>query len=510
LSGGTITGDITEKVTDIDLSATYNGWSSSSGGSKYSGLRINDKNNRSYAKFLAQAHSNGNSGFWICANNGYSNDIGIGLVINKSGVASWTVSEPAKFRTAIGAGTGNGTVTSVALSMPSGFTVSGSPITGSGTLTVGMDSTHSIPLTSDVQKGVSAYNSLSDYLPVDGTAQMAEKIKYGYGAARNSNSKKYKLVAQYTVTLDSTGDRDVSGLFAVSNCRYYSTVGLLYVRANASSGSSTVNTSTTGLYWISRSPNLNTNRVILTTRVDSNKHLQVRLYLYTESTWEHARFTLLDEGTWDDKRNMWTMYGAKEDGTYCSSSIPNNETQFVSKDDTAYINGTKEVLTLSSSSEYNAIRYLFGNCKWSVGVNASNTFYWYCDELNNLAMEVSKAGALKYRSASSYSDIRMKNVGENVNVALEDVARAPLFKYTWKDVHDNRLYVGTSAQYWRDKLSEVVSVGSDGMYSFDYATTALACAISTARTVLSHDEEIAKLKARIGELENEIELLKAA
>lgn len=40
------------------------------------------------------------------------------------------------FRTAIGAGTGNGTVTSVALTMPSGFTVSNSPVTGAGTLTV--------------------------------------------------------------------------------------------------------------------------------------------------------------------------------------------------------------------------------------------------------------------------------------------------------------------------------------------------------------------------------------
>lgn len=39
------------------------------------------------------------------------------------------------FRTAIGAGTGNGSVTSVALSLPSIFTVSGSPVTGSGTLT---------------------------------------------------------------------------------------------------------------------------------------------------------------------------------------------------------------------------------------------------------------------------------------------------------------------------------------------------------------------------------------
>lgn len=40
------------------------------------------------------------------------------------------------FRTAIGAGTGSGTVTSVGLSVPTGFSVSGSPVTTSGTITL--------------------------------------------------------------------------------------------------------------------------------------------------------------------------------------------------------------------------------------------------------------------------------------------------------------------------------------------------------------------------------------
>lgn len=43
--------------------------------------------------------------------------------------------DAATFRTAIGAGTGAGTVTSVGLALPAFITVSGSPVTGSGTLT---------------------------------------------------------------------------------------------------------------------------------------------------------------------------------------------------------------------------------------------------------------------------------------------------------------------------------------------------------------------------------------
>jgi hypothetical protein len=53
------------------------------------------------------------------------------------------------FRTAIGAGTSSttGTVTSVALSVPTGLSVSGSPITSSGTLAVTLTAGYSIPTT---------------------------------------------------------------------------------------------------------------------------------------------------------------------------------------------------------------------------------------------------------------------------------------------------------------------------------------------------------------------------
>lgn len=44
------------------------------------------------------------------------------------------IADPTTFRANIGAGTGNGTVTSVAATVPSGFSVGGSPVTSSGTL----------------------------------------------------------------------------------------------------------------------------------------------------------------------------------------------------------------------------------------------------------------------------------------------------------------------------------------------------------------------------------------
>lgn len=53
---------------------------------------------------------------------------------------------------------GSGSVTSVALTVPTGFNINGSPITNSGTLSISFASGYSLPLITDVNKGVTAYN----------------------------------------------------------------------------------------------------------------------------------------------------------------------------------------------------------------------------------------------------------------------------------------------------------------------------------------------------------------
>jgi hypothetical protein len=64
------------------------------------------------------------------------------------------------FRTAIGAGTSSttGTVTSVALSVPTGLSISGSPITSSGTLAITLTAGYSIPTTTSQANWDTAYS----------------------------------------------------------------------------------------------------------------------------------------------------------------------------------------------------------------------------------------------------------------------------------------------------------------------------------------------------------------
>lgn len=69
--------------------------------------------------------------------------------------------DAATFRAAIGANTGS--VTSVALTTPTGLTVAGSPITTSGTLAISLQSGYSIPTTASQTNWNSAYGWLSTF-----------------------------------------------------------------------------------------------------------------------------------------------------------------------------------------------------------------------------------------------------------------------------------------------------------------------------------------------------------
>lgn len=57
----------------------------------------------------------------------------------------------------IGGGGGGGTLTSIGLVMPTGFSVSPATLTQDGSFTVGFSTGYGLPLTADVQKGVTAY-----------------------------------------------------------------------------------------------------------------------------------------------------------------------------------------------------------------------------------------------------------------------------------------------------------------------------------------------------------------
>lgn len=118
--------------------------------------------------------------------------------------------DAASFRTAIGAGTSSttGTVTSVGLSMPTGFTVTNSPVTTSGTLTVALTSGYEL-LTTGTQT-ISGDKTFSSTITgsVSGNAGTATKL----ATARTINGVSFDGSANITVA-DSTKMPTAGGTF---------------------------------------------------------------------------------------------------------------------------------------------------------------------------------------------------------------------------------------------------------------------------------------------------------
>ena len=146
----------------------------------------------------------------------------------------------------ISAMVGDGTVTSVGLTVPTGLAVSGSPITSSGTLAITFASGYSIPLTADVNKGVTAYgwgdHSQEGYLKaadlpaaadatplMDGTASVGTSTDYAredhVHPTDTSRVPTSRTINGYALTANIT--LDASDVGALPSSTVIPTVGTL-------------------------------------------------------------------------------------------------------------------------------------------------------------------------------------------------------------------------------------------------------------------------------------------
>jgi hypothetical protein len=99
------------------------------------------------------------------------------------------------------------------------------------------------------------------------------------------------------------------------------------------------------------------------------------------------------------------------------------------------------------------------------------------------------------------SDMRYKWIEEKFRLNSATIAHAPLFKFKWKKDQDNRLKIGTSAQYWEEVLPELVNFDSVADFKrLNYQSLGVAIGISLAR-------EIEWLKKQIDMQKKQIELL---
>ena len=102
------------------------------------------------------------------------------------------------------------------------------------------------------------------------------------------------------------------------------------------------------------------------------------------------------------------------------------------------------------------------------------------------------------------SDERLKDKIKDVDLSIKDIANAPVFQYKWNQENmDKELHVGSSAQYWKKVLPEVVNEANDKQktLSMQYGVAGLVSSVVIAKEVEHLVDKIKKLEERIEQLE---------
>lgn len=156
-----------------------------------------------------------------------------------------------------------------------------------------------------------------------------------------------------------------------------------------------------------------------------------------------------------------------------------------------YVNGSSEFQNISGAmSDVSSIDSLIyfdtANGRVGIGTNSPSTKF-------SVAGSIYSSGGFTF-----LSDIRKKKVIDyNQKLTVEDIANAPLIHYTLKDDKEQRVQVGSVAQYWEKKLPETVLKDEEGTLSMQYDVQAHTAAIVLARKVLEMQKEIDELKKKL-------------
>ena len=119
-------------------------------------------------------------------------------------------------------------------------------------------------------------------------------------------------------------------------------------------------------------------------------------------------------------------------------------------------------------------------------------------------MRLSSAGNLTVSGeVTASSDERKKNIISNTKFNVKDIASARSILYEWKDRKD-KIHGGSIAQDWLGKADSFLIQDNDGFYSINYGALALCSAITIAREVLKHSDEIDRLKQEVSYLKAKV------
>ncbi len=122
-----------------------------------------------------------------------------------------------------------------------------------------------------------------------------------------------------------------------------------------------------------------------------------------------------------------------------------------------------------------------------------------------LSADVTITGQVKASGDGVFgSDARYKSKLQDLAVDIETIANAPVFSYRWTDREDDKVHLGTTAQYWLPtKFCDAVDTSNPNFYHLNYGALGVAIGVMVAKKVVNHEERIKELEERVKNLEIE-------
>lgn len=193
--------------------------------------------------------------------------------------------------------------------------------------------------------------------------------------------------------------------------------------------------------------------------------------------------------------NKLCVHGVIRSTAY--SAIGNNNAAFVFDKPSSYFTG------IGANGVADTI--YFGACN-TLGAWVTDYYQkWHFNGEIYAKIGIWSDGYVSAKGQNTSSDMRLKNVLNDVVLNVSDIANAPSIRFAWKN--GGGVDVGSSAQYWQGLLPDAVKE-RDGMLEMQYANIALLSAIALAKNFETMDERVARLEKENKELRNEINSLR--
>lgn len=192
-------------------------------------------------------------------------------------------------------------------------------------------------------------------------------------------------------------------------------------------------------------------------------------------------------------------------------------------DGTANIDAGKSLIVNVIRDASNSYNYASdGNGNLTIGTtalshtikfNTSSGTALYINDNKNIGIDTTSPsyklhvnGSMYATSYANSSDMRLKKKRSDITLAVSSIANAPTFIFNW--INDGSIDIGSSAQYWKDILPEIV-VEKNGYYVMPTANIALVSVICLAKSIEAIEHRIAKLERENEELKCKLYRLSA-